>query len=143
MRTPKPPVSSVGGMIESQHLSAYIERPAAEVYAYIVNPANLPNWATGLSGSIEQRDGRWFAESPMGEVEVAFVPENPYFVLDHDVTLSDGTTFNNPMRVIAHGAGCDVVFTLQRRSDQSDDEYEEDATTIRTDLAALKRLLER
>lgn len=79
----------------------------------------------------------------MGEIEVAFVPENPYFVLDHDVTLSDGTTFKNPMRVIAHGAGCDVVFTLQRRSDQSDDEYEEDTTTIRTDLATLKRLLER
>jgi hypothetical protein len=130
-------------MIESAHLSNYIERPAAEVYAYVVNPANLPNWATGLSGSIEQRDGRWFAESPMGEVEVAFAPENPYFVLDHDVTLPDGTTFNNPMRVIAHGAGCDVVFTLHRRSDQSDEDYEADATTIRTDLATLKRLLER
>ena len=133
----------VEGMIESQHVSTYIERPAAEVYAYIANPANLPSWATGLSGSIEQRDGRWFAESPMGEVEVAFVPENPYFVLDHDVTLPDGTTFNNPMRAITHGAGCEVVFTLHRRSDQSDDDYKADATAIRTDLATLKRLLER
>jgi hypothetical protein len=130
-------------MSQSWHLSTYIERPAAEVYAYVVNPANLPNWATGLSGSIEQRDGRWFAESPMGDIEVRFVPENPYFVLDHEVRLSDGTTFNNPMRVIDHGTGCEVVFTLLRRSDQSDDDYEADATTIRTDLAALKELLER
>jgi hypothetical protein len=130
-------------MSESQHLSTQVERPAAEVYAYVVNPANLPNWATGLSGSIEQRDGRWFAESPMGDIEVRFVPENPYFVLDHEVRLSDGTTFNNPMRVIDHGTGCEVVFTLLRRSDQSDDDYEADATTIRTDLAILKELLER
>jgi hypothetical protein len=130
-------------MSQSWHLSTYIERPAAEVYAYVVNPANLPNWATGLSGSIEQRDGHWFAESPMGDIEVRFVPENPYFVLDHEVRLSDGTTFNNPMRVIDHGTGCEVVFTLLRRSDQSDDDYEADATTIRTDLAALKELLER
>jgi hypothetical protein len=130
-------------MSQSLHLSTYIERPAAEVYAYVVNPANLPNWATGLSGSIEQRDGRWFAESPMGDIEVRFVPENPYFVLDHEVRLSDGTTFNNPMRVIDHGTGCEVVFTLLRRSDQSDDDYEADATTIRTDLAILKELLER
>jgi uncharacterized protein YndB with AHSA1/START domain len=130
-------------MSQSWHLSTYIERPAAEVYAYVVNPANLPNWATGLSGSIEQRDGRWFAESPMGDIEVRFVPENPYFVLDHEVRLSDGTTFNNPMRVIDHGTGCEVVFTLLRRSDQSDDDYEADATTIRTDLATLKELLER
>ena len=130
-------------MSESQHLSTYIERPAAEVYAYVVDPANLPTWAAGLSGSIEQREGRWFAESPMGEVEVTFVPENPYFVLDHDVKLPGGTTFNNPMRVIADGNGCEVVFTLRRRPDQSDDDYEADATAIRTDLATLKRLLER
>jgi uncharacterized protein YndB with AHSA1/START domain len=129
-------------MSESQHLSTYIERPAAEVYAYVVNPANLPTWAAGLSGSIEQRKGRWFAESPMGEVEVTFVAENPYFVLDHDVTLPDGTTFHNPMRVIAADSGCEVVFTLRRRLDQSDEDYEADATAIRTDLATLRRLFE-
>jgi hypothetical protein len=129
-------------MRESQHISIYIERPAAEVYAYVVNPANLPNWAAGLSGSIEERDGRWFDESPMGKIEVAFVPENPYFVLDHDVTLSDGTTFNNPMRVITHDAGCEVVFTLRRQADRPEDDYEADARAIRTDLATLKRLLE-
>jgi hypothetical protein len=130
-------------MSESQQLSTYIERPAAAVYAYVVDPANLPTWAAGLSGSIEQREGRWFAESPMGEVEVTFVPVNPYFVLDHDVKLPDGTTFNNPMRVIADGTGCEVVFMLRRRPDQSDEDYKADATAIRTDLATLKRLLER
>ena len=130
-------------MSESQHLSTYIERSAAEVYAFVGDPANLPNWAAGLSGSIEQREGRWFAESPMGEVEVTIVPDNPYFVLDHDVKLPDGTTFNNPMRVIADGNGCEVVFTLRRRPDLSDEDYEADATAIRTDLATLKRLLER
>jgi hypothetical protein len=53
------------------------------------------------------------------------------FVLDHEVKLSDGTTFNNPMRVIDHGTGCEVVFTLVRRPDRSDDDYEADATAIR------------
>ena len=137
------PESKVGEMSESQHLSTYIERSAAEVYAYAMDPANLPHWAAGLSGAIEQQNGRWFAESPMGEVEVTIVPENPYFVLDHEVKLADGTTFNNPMRVIADGTGCEVVFTLRRRPDQSDDDYAADATAIRTDLATLKRLLER
>ena len=130
-------------MSESQHLSTYIERPAAEVYAYAMNPANLTNWAAGLSGAIEQRDGHWFADSPMGEIEVIIVPENPHFVLDHEVRLPDGTSFDNPMRVIADGTGCEVVFTLRRRADQADDDYEADATAIRTDLATLKRLLER
>jgi len=78
----------------------------------------------------------------MGEIEVVFVPQNPYFVLDHDVTLSDGATFNNPMRVIAHDAGCEVVFTLRRQSDRPEDDYEADAQAIHRDLATLKRLLE-
>ena len=129
-------------MSGSQHLSIYIERPAAEVYAYVLNPANLPNWAAGLSGSIENRDGHWFAESPMGQVEVIFVPENPYFVADHDVKLSDGTTFNNPMRVIAYDTGCEVVFTLRRQPDRSDAEQEADASEIRRDLTTLRELLE-
>jgi len=130
-------------MSESQHISIYIERPAAEVYAYVMNPENLPNWAAGLSGSIQNRNGRWFAQSPMGEIEVIFVPENPYFGADHDVKLSDGTTFNNPMRVIADDTRCEVVFTLRRRPDYSDEDYEADAAAIRTDLATLKSLLER
>jgi hypothetical protein len=129
-------------MHESQHISSYIERPGSEVYAYIRNPANFPKWAAGLSGSIEQRDGRWFAESPMGEIEVAFVPENPYLVLDHDVTLSDGTTFNNPMRVIVHETGCEVVFALRRRPGRPEADHEADAEAIRADLTTLKRILE-
>jgi hypothetical protein len=129
-------------MRESEHLSIYIQRPAAEVYAYVANPANLPSWAAGLSGSIEQREGRWFAESPMGEIEVVFAPQNPYFVLDHDVTLSDGTTFNNPMRVIAHDTGCEVVFTLRSQPGRSQEDHDADARAIQSDLATLRQLLE-
>src|SRR4051794_17979331 len=121
-------------MRESEHLSIYIQRPAADVYAYVVDPVNLPRWAAGLSGSIEQREGRWFAESPMGEIEVVFVPPNPYFVLDHDVTLSDGITFNNPMRVIAHDGGCEVVFTLRSRPGRSQEDHDADARAIQRDL---------
>jgi hypothetical protein len=73
---------------------------------------------------------------------VTFVPENPYFVADHDVKLSDGTTFNNPMRVIAHGTGCEVVFTLRRQPDRSEEEQEADAKEVRRDLSTLKELLE-
>ncbi len=129
-------------MRESLHLSVYLDRPAAEVYAYVADPAHLPAWAAGLGGSVEQRDGRWFADSPMGEVEVQFVPENPYGVLDHDVTLPDGTTVTNPLRVIADGEGCEVVFTLRRAPGMSDADFDADAAAVRADLATLERLLE-
>jgi len=129
-------------MSESRHLSTHVARPAAEVYAFVTDPARLPEWAAGLSGSIEQRDGRWIAESPMGEVEVRFAPPNPFGVADHEVTLPDGRTFANPMRVLTDGSGCEVVFTLRRQPDMTDEAFEADAAAIRADLATLARLLE-
>src|SRR4051794_35435102 len=129
-------------MRESLHLSTQIARPAELVYAFLDDPANLPQWAAGLSGAIEQRDGRWFADSPMGDVEVRFVEQNAYGVLDHDVTLPDGTTVTNPMRVIADEDGCEVLFTVRRAPGDSAAELQADAAAVRADLATLKQLLE-
>jgi len=57
---------------ESRHISTSIKRPATEVYDYAANPANLPEWAAGLGGSIERVDGQWVADSPMGRVVKAY-----------------------------------------------------------------------
>ena len=110
---------------------------------FVTDPARLPEWAAGLGGPVEQRDGRWFAHSPMGEVEVRFAPPNPFGVADHDVTLPDGQVFSNPLRVIPDGDGCEVVFTLRRQPDMTDDAFAADADAIRADLAALAERLER
>jgi len=57
---------------KSQHISVSINRPADDVYEFASNPQNLPKWAAGLSGSIENIKGDWIAESPMGRVKVEF-----------------------------------------------------------------------
>jgi hypothetical protein len=127
---------------QSRHLSVVIDRPAAEVYAYARDPANLPSWAAGLGGSIELVDGQWIADSPIGQVRVAFVEQNDYGVLDHRVTLAGGATFYNPMRVIPDAGSCEVVFTLRRQPGVTDEDFERDARAVAADLATLKRLLE-
>jgi hypothetical protein len=127
----------------ARHIGVSIERPASEVYAFVVNPENLPRWAEGLSGSIENVDGEWIAESPMGKVTVRFAETNELGVLDHDVTLESGVGFHNPMRVVPNGDGSELVFTLFRQPEMSDEAFAADAAAIERDLAALKRLLER
>jgi uncharacterized protein YndB with AHSA1/START domain len=127
---------------ESRHLSIAIRRPAGPVYRYLTDPANLPEWAAGLSGSIVQVGDDWIADSPMGPVSVRFVADNDLGVADHDVTLPTGETVRNPMRVIADGDGCEVVFTVRRRPDQSAADFEADAAAVTRDLATLRTVLE-
>ena len=128
---------------ESRHVSTHIDRPAREVYDYASNPSNLPEWASGLGSSVEEIDGQWIVDSPMGRVAVAFAPRNDFGVLDHDVTLASGETFHNPMRVMTQGAGCEVVFTVRRRAGMSDADFARDADAVYADLITLKRAMER
>jgi uncharacterized membrane protein len=51
---------------ESLHISERIDRAADEVYAYAVDPANLPEWAPGLGSAVENIDGHWFVQTPTG-----------------------------------------------------------------------------
>jgi hypothetical protein len=127
----------------SRHLSVPIARAAGEVYAYASDPAHIPQWAPGLAASVEEIDGRWFAETPAGRASVAFAPINEFGVLDHDVTLPSGEVVHTPMRVIPDGDDSEVIFTLRRRPGMSDEEYERDAGLVAADLARLRELMER
>jgi uncharacterized protein YndB with AHSA1/START domain len=127
---------------ESRHISVGIDRPFDDVYAYAADPAHLPAWAPGLCTAVEQVDGRWTAESGMGRIAIDFAPSNPFGVLDHDVTLSSGETFHNPMRVLRNGDHAEVVFTLRRRDGMTDADFERDAAAVHADLTTLKRIIE-
>jgi hypothetical protein len=129
-------------MMESRHVSSYIERSAEEVYAYASNPANLPAWAPGLLRSVELVDGQWVADSDMGRILLDWAPDNPFGVMDHHVTVPSGRTFYNPMRVTANGGGSEVVFSVRRQPEMTDAEFDRDCAAVQSDLDALKRIIE-
>ena len=127
----------------AKHISVSINRSPVHVYEFAFNPENLPKWAAGLSGSIKKVDEDWIAKSPMGRVKVKFAEKNQFGVLDHDVTLPSGVKFYNPMRVFPNNDGSELVLTLYRRPDMSDQDFAEDAKAVEKDLAKLKTLLEK
>ncbi len=45
------------GAHEVHHISAYIERRPAEVYAFASDPRNMARWAAGLARSEIKKDG--------------------------------------------------------------------------------------
>lgn len=126
----------------SRHLSVHIDRPVADVYAFAADPANLPRWAPGLGSSVVSDGGSWFVETPAGRARLTFAPENPYGVLDHEVLTPTGETVYVPLRVIADGDGCEVVFTLRRSPGVTDAEFERDAALVEADLTLLRKTLE-
>ena len=129
--------------MRSRHISQVVHASPHAVYDFASEPDNLPQWAAGLTDRPVRREGdALVVESPMGTVTVRFVPRNEFQVIDHDVTLPNGTTVNNPGRVLAHPEGAEVVFTL-RQADLTDEEFDRDSQQVADDLGRLKRLVER
>ncbi|MAU84940.1 MULTISPECIES: SRPBCC family protein [Gordonia] len=121
----------------SRHISVVVSSSPDEVYAYAADPANLPQWAGGLASDVRRDGDTLVVRSPMGEVRVDFTPINSFGVLDHEVTLPDGAVVHNPLRVLPHPEGAEVVFTVRRR-DLSDAEFETDCAAVLRDLIALR-----
>lgn len=108
----------------------------AQACAFAADPRNLPRWAAGVAGGVERVDGRWFADGPLGRVEVRMPPVNDAGILDHVVAMPDGTVFDNRLRLLPHPEGCEAVFTLPPVNDA-----DADAAAVAADLAALDRCL--
>lgn len=81
-------------------------------------------------------------ETPTGWFAIRFVAANEFGVLDHVVTLPQGQSVLNPMRVVANGKGSEVMFTLFQLSDMSDEQFTKDVGMVEADLRTLKALLE-
>ena len=130
-------------ILRSKTLSIFIERPVGEVYGFVSNPENLPKWARGLGRSVRKSDADWIVDTPQGPMKVRFVERNDFGVLDHYVSPAPGVEVYAPMRVLANGSGSEVIFTLFRLPDMSDQKYAEDVGLVEQDLRTLKEILER
>jgi hypothetical protein len=126
----------------SRNLSIFINRDAKDVYNYVRVPENFPRWASGLGKSLKKIGGEWIAETPEGAVRVRFTERNEFGVLDHWVSPKPGLQIYIPMRAIANGSGCELIFTLFRLPDMTDEKFSADAEWVMSDLTTLKNLLE-
>lgn len=126
----------------SRHVSTVIDAEPQRVYEYAANPDHLRDWAAGLAAADEvRRDGdELIVQSPMGTVRVRFAESNSYGVLDHWVTLPTGEAVYNPLRVIAHPDGAEVIFTV-RQLDATEGQFDADCAAVARDLQSLREIL--
>ncbi|MCB4767430.1 SRPBCC family protein [Ancylobacter sp. Lp-2] len=125
------------------HIGIGIARRYEEVRGFLSEPANFALWAEGLgAGMVPLGGADWRVETPLGPMRVRFTPPNEYGVLDHTLIPEQGAPMRNPMRVVANGDGCEVIFTLFRREEMSEAAFAADADWVRRDLDRLKALME-
>jgi hypothetical protein len=129
-------------MHEVRNIGISVDRPWRTVYQFASRPENLHLWASGLGTSLENIAGKWFIQGPEGRAEVRFSAPNSHGILDHHVVLPDGREIYVPLRVIANGEGSEVVFTLFRLPEMTDERFAGDAEWVERDLRTLKSLLE-
>jgi hypothetical protein len=130
-------------MLESRTLSLSIACLPQELVDFVSNPENLPRWASGLCLSVRgSAAAGWIVETPYGPMPVRFVEKNSLGVLDHYVMTTPGVEVYVPMRVLPNGAGSELLFTLFRTPDMSEEKFAEDAGMVEQDLHALKKILE-
>jgi hypothetical protein len=129
-------------MTNSKTITIQINRPASEVYRFASNPENLLHWVRSFGLSVKRSGDEWLMETPTGFIGIRFVPKNDFGVLDHVVTLPDGQSFLNPMRVVSNGNGSEVMFTLFQSEGTSDEQFANDSKMIEADLQSLKSVME-
>jgi len=78
----------------------------------------------------------------MGDVRLEMAEPNAFGVLDHDVTLPDGTTVHNAFRVTPSGTGSLLCFIVLRLPGTSSEAFEADVAHVGRDLKALRALIE-
>ncbi len=130
-------------MLPALTFSVSINRPAIEVYAFLADPNNWPQWANGLASGIRQANGVWYVQSPSGELAVDFSPRNDYGVLDHTVIPPGQAPVHVPMRVIANADSAEVLITLFRQPGMTNEIWQRDQNWVRKDLTQLQAVLTR
>ena len=132
----------MSGVLRSKTLTIAIQRSPAEVYRFVANPENLPQWAAGLGRSVRRAGRAWIVETSAGPMTVRFAPDNEFGVVDHVVSPAPGVEIPVPMRVIPNGTGSELLITVFQTDDMTDEKLAADVKMVERDLETLKNVLE-
>ena len=130
-------------MLPARTYSISINREWRALYELIWRPDYFSKWASGLADSdLREGEDGWTADGPDGSIRVRFTPHNDLGVMDHFVIPAGGDEVHVPLRVVQNGEGAEIMLTLFRQPNMSDEKFAADAKWIARDLRTLKQLVE-
>ncbi|MFI6150916.1 hypothetical protein [Streptomyces sp. NPDC051109] len=122
-----------------------IERPVADVFAFLADATNWPSWAIVNVNvkAIEHTNEPdwWLMTTPHGPARLRIRGNAELGILDHDY-VEDQASWQVPARVVANGAGAEFMITFFQPPAFTDVFFDEQVALVDTELATLKRILE-
>lgn len=124
-------------MTRSRTLSFTVKRKTGETFDAILNaPSKMMPDAT------KSTDGWWSFTTPRGEAKLKFNENKPLGILDYQYVDAE-SKWNVPMRVVSSGAESEIIITLVKPDQISDDVFNERMKEIGQAFESLKEIIEK
>ncbi|GAA0274061.1 hypothetical protein GCM10010302_09610 [Streptomyces polychromogenes] len=120
-----------------------IDRPVAEVFDFLRDPANWPAWAVVNVKAVEPSGDPdwWLMTTPHGPARLRIRADAARGLLDHDY-VDEQASWQVPARVVANGDGTEFMMTFFQPPAFTDAYFDEQTALVDTELATLKSILE-
>jgi hypothetical protein len=106
-------------------VTAIFSAPPEEVFDYLADVHNLPNWATEFARELKLVDGRYKVVNGLGEFFFEIRADRSSGVIDMLAGPSEDALQLFPTRVVRLSDGASAyTFTMFQASDQPDEQFE-------------------
>jgi hypothetical protein len=119
-----------------------IKRTPQEVFDYVSNLANWPEFSDFAANFERVTDTEYIAHTSQGDIRVLAEFDRKRLLLDTTVVLPDGSSDFIPYRVVPNKDGAELIMTNFKPRNASREEYEEQLQWMDIELKRAKELLE-
>lgn len=127
----------------STTLAVTVKRSPQEVYDYISNLANWPEFSDFAANFEKVTDNEYIAHTSQGDIKVVAHFDPKHLLLDTQCILPDGEVQTIPYRVVPNKDGAELMMTNFRPRSSSKADYEEQLYWIEIELKRAKVILEK
>jgi hypothetical protein len=122
-----------------------IDAPAADVFAFVADPENLPRWAVGFCRAIRrdpEKAGQWIVSTAHGDLPIRFVTDSQRGTVDFYLTPTPAVEAAAFSRVMPNGLGAEYVFTQFQAPGMPDEVFDGQVQALVEELQVLRSLIQ-
>ena len=124
-------------MTRSRTLSFTVKRKTGETFDAILNsPSQI------MPDAKKSKDGWWSFTTPRGTAKLKFNENKTFGILDH-LYVDEESKWNIPMRVVPSGDESEIIITLIKPDEITDEQFNERMNEIGQVFQNLKELIEK